>query len=61
MDGGKEGKTAVKDARMQECKDKDFLHPCTVEWKATTKGKNLFRVYVVFYSTLLFRENGVYW
>jgi hypothetical protein len=31
VDGGKEGKAAVKDARMQECKDKDFLHPCTLE------------------------------
>ena len=29
--------------------------------KSNTKGKNLFRVYAVFYSTLLFRENGVYW
>ena len=45
----------------QGCKDKEFLHPCTVGWKATTKGKDLFHVYVVFYSTLLFRENGVYW
>jgi hypothetical protein len=24
VDGGKEGKAAVKDARMQECKDKVF-------------------------------------
>ena len=33
-------------SRMQGCKNAktNFLHPCTVEWKATTKGKNLFRV-----------------
>ena len=63
LDGGKGGKQR---SRMQGCKDarmqrQSFLHSCTVEWKATTKGKNLFRVYAVFYSTLLFQGNGVYW